>query len=57
MFRDFKKFLRPSEVITMSEQYGFKVKQISGIHIDPVTFEATLSTEQFANYIIAFEKY
>ncbi|MEE2769954.1 MAG: bifunctional 2-polyprenyl-6-hydroxyphenol methylase/3-demethylubiquinol 3-O-methyltransferase UbiG [Pseudomonadota bacterium] len=54
---DFKKFLRPSEVITMSEQYGFKVKQISGIHIDPVTFEATLSTEQFANYIIAFEKY
>ena len=53
---DFMQFLRPSEVIELAEKHGFKLTHMSGIEIDPITFEASLSNDQFANYIIAFKK-
>ena len=53
---DFTQFLRPSEVIELAEKHGLKLTHMSGIEIDPITFEASLSNDQFANYIIAFKK-
>lgn len=53
---DYRQFLKPSEICEMAREYGLKPIDMTGIVINPLTYEANLSNDSLANYIIGFQK-
>ena len=50
------KFLKPSEVIGMIEQYNCKVKNANGIHFNPLTQKFSINNDLAVNYILCAQK-
>jgi 2-polyprenyl-6-hydroxyphenyl methylase/3-demethylubiquinone-9 3-methyltransferase len=53
---DFNQFLRPSEINTLVSKHNLNLFSMSGLYIDPLTYEVSLNDNHFANYIMAFRK-
>lgn len=53
---DFRQFIKPHELASWCHHAGLTLKSMSGIVIDPITYQAQLSQSNFDNYIMAFER-
>jgi 2-polyprenyl-6-hydroxyphenyl methylase/3-demethylubiquinone-9 3-methyltransferase len=49
---DYARFIRPSELATWCQQYGFMVDDISGMSYSPLSRKATLSQSPDVNYLL-----
>lgn len=53
---DHNKFIRPSELITMIERQGLIVRDIKGLHYNPLSQSAWLNQKPDVNYLLMAEK-
>ncbi|WAJ71424.1 bifunctional 2-polyprenyl-6-hydroxyphenol methylase/3-demethylubiquinol 3-O-methyltransferase UbiG [Catenovulum adriaticum] len=53
---DYKKFLRPSELINMIELQGLKVSRVNGIHFNPLLKSFKINSDPGVNYILCAQK-
>nr|WP_026052641.1 bifunctional 2-polyprenyl-6-hydroxyphenol methylase/3-demethylubiquinol 3-O-methyltransferase UbiG [Gayadomonas joobiniege] len=53
---DWQKFIRPSELVNMIEQQNTRVKNIRGIHYDPLFKSFKFNQDPSVNYILCAQK-
>lgn len=54
---DYKKFIKPSELMKFTDQYGLICRNVTGLHYDPLNKTYNLSNSNIdVNYIAAFQK-
>jgi 2-polyprenyl-6-hydroxyphenyl methylase/3-demethylubiquinone-9 3-methyltransferase len=53
---DFKKFLKPSEIILPIENLGFKAQKLQGLTYHPITKSWGLSDDYSVNYFVCLKK-
>jgi 2-polyprenyl-6-hydroxyphenyl methylase / 3-demethylubiquinone-9 3-methyltransferase len=49
---DYKKFIKPSELIAMGREAGFDLEDLSGLHYNPLSRQASLTADVSANYLL-----
>lgn len=49
---DYGKFIKPSELLGWARELGFTGEKISGIHYNPLTRKATLTSDASINYMM-----
>jgi len=54
---EYKKFIRPSELVKMANQSGLTLHHIQGVSINPLTQQMQLSPKVDINYIVCFQKH
>lgn len=52
----YDKFIRPSELAAVARQMNLSLQQVQGIHYNPLTRAAHLTSRIHVNYIAAFQK-
>ena len=53
---DWKKFLRPSEIVLEAEKNEMKVKTVQGVTFNPLKNQWSLSSDTDVNYMVVLEK-
>jgi 2-polyprenyl-6-hydroxyphenyl methylase/3-demethylubiquinone-9 3-methyltransferase len=54
---DFNKFIKPSELLNMSERYGLIPRKMTGLHYNPLNKSYFLSDRNVdVNYIVGCQK-
>ena len=53
---DFSKFIRPSELAEWSRKHGLSVKELMGIHYNPLTKQFKLNEDVSVNYLVWMKK-
>lgn len=50
---DYRKFIKPSELIDMGRKAGFELVDMKGLHYNPFTRKASLGSDVSVNYVLA----
>lgn len=53
---NWKKFLQPAEINSITSQHGAELKEMSGVSFNPLTSSWKLSNDTSVNYMMVFEK-
>lgn len=53
---DYQKFIKPSELSAMARKMDLELIDIKGLHYNPLTRDASLTSDSSANYLMAFAR-
>ncbi len=53
---DYAKFIRPSELAAWSREAGLTLKEMVGLSYNPLSYQASLTSELSVNYLAHFQK-
>ncbi|KTD11028.1 3-demethylubiquinone-9 3-methyltransferase [Legionella gratiana] len=53
---DYKKFIKPSELLAMARSFGFKLIDMKGMDYNPFLRKASLGTDLKVNYLLALQR-
>lgn len=53
---DYQKFIKPSELVTLTRQWGLEAAGLSGLGYHPFTRTASIQTSVAGNYLLACQK-